>query len=220
MIIIITILIWQNDPLTKSKSQPLTKSSSATMFLEQKLSLTKNPFSSALTMADAKAEDMLYVGVSCEDQGRKAYLKRRRQMDPHEKTRFPRQESQEVGWIRDVMMTQSQFARRPLVKDNFFRKNGIPLKVEAWRRPHEAFWSGSWIIMDYHHDEPIDFADFHGESWRPAFVGWIKSAIYPSVVAVESNASSMGHLDFREIISGEITSSSRQVGKHHVSSVK
>jgi hypothetical protein len=50
-------------------------------------------------------------------------------MDPKDKTRFPRQESQEVGWIRNVMGGGSAFARRPLVQDNFFRKNGVPLKM-------------------------------------------------------------------------------------------
>ncbi|CAD7936380.1 unnamed protein product [Amoebophrya sp. A120] len=135
----------------------LKRCSSAEHYLCQKMGLVDNPFdkqrnrsrgsgmsntgSTAFTNrkmnefplpGNMTIEDLLYFGVSCEGEGRHAYLKKRKAIDWQEKSRFPLLASQEVGWtVRELKKEPSAFARRPIVMNSFFRMNGVPLKMDA-----------------------------------------------------------------------------------------
>mmetsp|Transcript_14266 Transcript_14266/g.35420 ORF Transcript_14266/g.35420 Transcript_14266/m.35420 type:complete len:173 (-) Transcript_14266:534-1052(-) len=123
-------------PAAPSPDHPVRKLkrvSSAEHYLTQKMGLKQNPFDAMVRnqAGSFTPEQLLYFGVSAEGEGRSAYLRKRRGIDWQDKSRFTIGESQEVGWtLRSFHGTPSAYARRPIVMAEFFRTNGIPLKME------------------------------------------------------------------------------------------
>jgi len=70
--------------------------------------------------------ELLGKGVSKEGQGKAAYLKARTCMGPQEKYGRSVTSSQEVGWTAPTITTNgSPFAHKPIIRDTFFRSNGV-----------------------------------------------------------------------------------------------
>mmetsp|Transcript_6649 Transcript_6649/g.14360 ORF Transcript_6649/g.14360 Transcript_6649/m.14360 type:complete len:150 (+) Transcript_6649:72-521(+) len=96
--------------------------SAASHYVDQTLGISQSPFD----RSKPKADDMLYYGVSSEGQGRVAYLKARTREGPQEKYGAPRTSSHVVGWSAPIISTAgSAFARKPLVRETFYRPNGV-----------------------------------------------------------------------------------------------
>jgi len=76
--------------------------------------------------ASQDAKKILYKGFSRIGEGRYAYLEKRKLKKPEEKYEFPIISSWEYGWQLESKNTKAApFARSKIVRDTFFRKNGI-----------------------------------------------------------------------------------------------
>eukprot|EP00397_Hematodinium_sp_SG-2012_P068588 GEMP01112251.1.p1 GENE.GEMP01112251.1~~GEMP01112251.1.p1 ORF type:complete len:150 (+),score=36.30 GEMP01112251.1:50-499(+) len=109
------------------------RTSAAMHFLEQQMGLEKSPYDiRGKKKPGFSDKDLLYSGVTKECEGRYAYLKTSAKLWPQDKSDYPTSESQEVGWAaRSIHVNASSpFARKPLIKDTFFRVNGVPLKMD------------------------------------------------------------------------------------------
>ena len=76
-------------------------------------------------------KDLLYDGFSALGGGRYAYLQKRKQKDPEVKYEFPITSSWEIGWrLSDCVKQQTSpsFGRTRVIRDTFFRPNGILYK--------------------------------------------------------------------------------------------
>ena len=73
-----------------------------------------------------KTRMQLYEGISHHQEGRYAYLKKRKKKSPEEKYVFPVVSSTVYGWkIYDHMMPKSEYARNRIIRDTFYRHSGI-----------------------------------------------------------------------------------------------
>mmetsp|Transcript_113201 Transcript_113201/g.320406 ORF Transcript_113201/g.320406 Transcript_113201/m.320406 type:complete len:157 (+) Transcript_113201:91-561(+) len=119
----------------KQKPPPPAPYQSAQLnYLDQTLGLARNPHDMALKASERNStpNSMLTWGVSREGQGRTSYLKlQSRTGGPHE--RYGRQvtSNQEIGWTAKKIdsYSPSPFARRPLVKNQFYRPMGVSLST-------------------------------------------------------------------------------------------
>lgn len=71
---------------------------------------------------------LLYKGYSAIGEGRTAYLRARKVINPESKYEFPLTSSLEYGWkIADVNsdIKGTKFGRSKIVKDSFYRANGV-----------------------------------------------------------------------------------------------
>lgn len=73
-------------------------------------------------------DELLYEGVSKEDEGRKAYMRKRKQVTPDEKYKYPITTSFDYGW--DVMKIMRQYGlpkhgKKSDGTDSFWRDNSI-----------------------------------------------------------------------------------------------
>ncbi|XP_070559831.1 protein SPMIP1-like [Ptychodera flava] len=78
--------------------------------------------------ASSGTKALLYKGFSKLGEGRYAYLQQRKLKKPEVKYEFPITNSWEYGWrLGDVVteMKAPQFGRNRIVKDSFYRTNGI-----------------------------------------------------------------------------------------------
>ena len=77
--------------------------------------------------ASAKTKALLYKGFSALGEGRHLYLKHRNQQKPEAKYEYPMTSTWEYGWkIGEVAkMKPSEFGRTRIVKDSFYRHNGV-----------------------------------------------------------------------------------------------
>lgn len=76
--------------------------------------------------ASPKTRMQLYEGISHHQEGRYAYLKKRKKKSPEEKYVFPVVTSTVYGWkIYDHMMPKSEYARNRVIRDTFYRHSGI-----------------------------------------------------------------------------------------------
>ncbi|EDV28969.1 hypothetical protein TrispH2_000032 [Trichoplax sp. H2] len=76
----------------------------------------------------SKTKSLLYKGYSAIGEGRAAYLQARKIVNPEGKYEFPLTSSLEYGWkISDVNsdIKQTKFGRSRIVKDSFYRSNGV-----------------------------------------------------------------------------------------------
>eukprot|EP00743_Colponemidia_sp_Colp-15_P003761 GILK01004057.1.p1 GENE.GILK01004057.1~~GILK01004057.1.p1 ORF type:complete len:169 (+),score=26.26 GILK01004057.1:53-508(+) len=81
-----------------------------------------------ITTQRPPTRDLLLNGVSKEGEGRYAYLKHRSQSSPKQRFGRPMTSAQEVGWgVDQVQLDKAHFARLPLVRETFFRRNGVNL---------------------------------------------------------------------------------------------
>eukprot|EP00927_Polykrikos_kofoidii_P080813 TRINITY_DN77783_c0_g1_i1.p1 TRINITY_DN77783_c0_g1~~TRINITY_DN77783_c0_g1_i1.p1 ORF type:complete len:158 (+),score=24.65 TRINITY_DN77783_c0_g1_i1:89-562(+) len=125
----------QREAGTKKPLEPIKRSQSSQLnYLDQTLGLAKNPHDTALpvSMRDTSPAAMLNWGVSRDGQGRESYLKRNtREGGPHERYGMAVTSTHEVGWQSKKVTTHntSTFARRPLVKQDFFRTMGVSLST-------------------------------------------------------------------------------------------
>ena len=73
---------------------------------------------------------LLYKGISAHEEGRYAYLNKRKMKSPEEKFEFPITSSIQYGWkIMDFSAPKpSTFARTCVVRDTFYRSSGIMIK--------------------------------------------------------------------------------------------
>jgi len=73
---------------------------------------------------------LLYKGISAQEEGRYAYLNKRKMKSPEEKFEFPITSSTLYGWkIMDFSAPKpSAFARTCVVRDTFYRSSGIIIK--------------------------------------------------------------------------------------------
>lgn len=109
------------------------RTSAAVHFLEQQMGLEKTPYDIRGKKKEGFSnKNLLYSGVTKECEGRYAYLKNTAKLWPQDKSDFPTSESQEVGWAMKTMKidASSPFARKPLIKDTFYRVNGVPLRMD------------------------------------------------------------------------------------------
>eukprot|EP00448_Togula_jolla_P024529 CAMPEP_0170593518 /NCGR_PEP_ID=MMETSP0224-20130122/13492_1 /TAXON_ID=285029 /ORGANISM="Togula jolla, Strain CCCM 725" /LENGTH=152 /DNA_ID=CAMNT_0010917479 /DNA_START=105 /DNA_END=563 /DNA_ORIENTATION=- len=105
-------------------------------YLDQTLGLIRNPHDLAIPESErgTSPNDLLRWGVSGEEQGRHSYLKyHTKRGGPHE--RFGRQvtAAHEIGWTSRLVdnYASSPFARRPLIKQDFYRTMGASLSTGA-----------------------------------------------------------------------------------------
>jgi hypothetical protein len=123
----------RGDKMSTSMSSlpPIKKRSCVDRQLDQTMGLAKNPHvmtNEELSQHAMTADDFFQWGVSHEGQGRHAYLKMKtRAGGPHERYGNPILSSQEVGWATKQYQQfgTSPFARRPLVKNDFYRTMGV-----------------------------------------------------------------------------------------------
>ncbi|XP_068128724.1 protein SPMIP1 [Hyperolius riggenbachi] len=83
---------------------------------------------SLMRPASPRTQRLLYFGTSKEEEGRYRYMKTRNNLKPQDKYSYPLITSFEYGWhIGNIADNQSSVFRRcRIVRDTFFRKNGIP----------------------------------------------------------------------------------------------
>eukprot|EP00929_Paragymnodinium_shiwhaense_P017501 TRINITY_DN126853_c0_g1_i1.p1 TRINITY_DN126853_c0_g1~~TRINITY_DN126853_c0_g1_i1.p1 ORF type:complete len:159 (+),score=19.89 TRINITY_DN126853_c0_g1_i1:116-592(+) len=110
--------------------KPVPYQSAPLNFLDQSLGLIKNPHDLALPSVerDPAPGAMLRWGVSREGQGRDAFLRLNTKTGgPHERYGRAATSAQEVGWTskRVTAYTSSPFARKPLIKQAFYRPMGV-----------------------------------------------------------------------------------------------
>ncbi|CAD7963619.1 unnamed protein product [Amoebophrya sp. A25] len=115
------------------RSRSPLRETSAVQWLSQNMRLVPDPYDVRYQPGSFTPEDLLYFGVSCEDQGRSAYLRKRKGTDWQDKKPFmTMRESQVVGWnLRSHVEKPSKFAHRPILENQFFRVNGVPLKMHG-----------------------------------------------------------------------------------------
>eukprot|EP00389_Voromonas_pontica_P000337 GDKH01000484.1.p1 GENE.GDKH01000484.1~~GDKH01000484.1.p1 ORF type:complete len:168 (+),score=17.76 GDKH01000484.1:127-630(+) len=99
-------------------------------YLDQTLKLRRNPYDiDPLKHKDVEPPqplEILYTGVSKDVQGRKKYLQDQSKLGPHERHGRPVTTAMELGWsVHTVGYAMSPFARKPVIKDSFFRKTGV-----------------------------------------------------------------------------------------------
>mmetsp|Transcript_7129 Transcript_7129/g.11553 ORF Transcript_7129/g.11553 Transcript_7129/m.11553 type:complete len:163 (+) Transcript_7129:68-556(+) len=115
------------------KSMQPSHSSCQINYLDQTLGIKKTPHGSGVFKdPNATPTDLLLFGVSAEGEGRKAYLlNKKKSGGPHERYGRAVTSAQEVGWTSKMVTTytSSPFARRPLVKNDFFRAMGVSLST-------------------------------------------------------------------------------------------
>ena len=73
---------------------------------------------------------LLYDGISAHEEGRLAYLRKRKLIKPEDKFEFPVLSSCQYGWkILDYVKEpqRSKFARTCIVRDTFYRRCGIDI---------------------------------------------------------------------------------------------
>lgn len=80
---------------------------------------------------DKATRDLLYEGVSKQDQGRALYLHERYRKQPEFKYKFPLTNSFDHGWrLGDVIkkdeLRHSEHVRKSVVEQTFFSRNGLP----------------------------------------------------------------------------------------------
>lgn len=76
-----------------------------------------------------RTRNIIYHGVSKEQEGRHRYLRERLELTPDAKYHFPLLTSWKYGWkIKglDEYYRRPSFARTAKVEENFYRRNGIP----------------------------------------------------------------------------------------------
>merc|ERR1711939_478046 len=110
--------------LMKPIKKPLRKTSSAINFLDQTLGLAPNPYEASQR---PKTPELLRHGVSCEEQGRYAYLRRNQPKGPQNRFGKIVTSSHEVGWVanKNPPAQSSPFAHRPLFQNACFRSCGV-----------------------------------------------------------------------------------------------
>merc|ERR1719198_2939322 len=80
----------------------------------------------------APPTDLLLHGVSQQGEGKAAYLRfKAKAGGPHDRYGRAVTSAQEVGWTSKLVTTHtsSPFARRPLIKNDFFRSMGVSLSA-------------------------------------------------------------------------------------------
>eukprot|EP00451_Oxyrrhis_marina_P019800 CAMPEP_0204341084 /NCGR_PEP_ID=MMETSP0469-20131031/23078_1 /ASSEMBLY_ACC=CAM_ASM_000384 /TAXON_ID=2969 /ORGANISM="Oxyrrhis marina" /LENGTH=144 /DNA_ID=CAMNT_0051325741 /DNA_START=10 /DNA_END=444 /DNA_ORIENTATION=- len=98
------------------------RQSAASMYIEQMLGIAPSPYDTK----QAPPQRLLYHGVSADGQGRAAYLKARRDESPQLKFGAPATSSHEVGWNAPMVVgSVAAFSKRPIVRDTFYRTNGV-----------------------------------------------------------------------------------------------
>eukprot|EP00933_Yihiella_yeosuensis_P073602 TRINITY_DN82310_c0_g1_i1.p1 TRINITY_DN82310_c0_g1~~TRINITY_DN82310_c0_g1_i1.p1 ORF type:complete len:171 (+),score=24.81 TRINITY_DN82310_c0_g1_i1:130-642(+) len=110
--------------------------SSQVAYLSQTMGLHQNPHShDGKPRLDADPQKLLRFGVSADGQGRGAYLKlETRKGGPTERYGRAVSTAQEVGWTASAATktyTSSPFARRPLIKNQFYRPMGVSFSTGA-----------------------------------------------------------------------------------------
>jgi len=79
--------------------------------------------------ASPTTKQMIYTGLSSEGDGRKAYLIKRKDVNPEKKFEYPLTSSLEVGWdIHNVAKTMEvlpRYGKSRIVRDTFFAENGV-----------------------------------------------------------------------------------------------
>lgn len=72
-------------------------------------------------------KQLLYTGLSAEGEGRQSYLQVRKTLKPEEKYDYPLTNAWLYGWkINEVSdVKSSRFGRTKIVKDSFYRENGV-----------------------------------------------------------------------------------------------
>mmetsp|Transcript_26604 Transcript_26604/g.79366 ORF Transcript_26604/g.79366 Transcript_26604/m.79366 type:complete len:198 (+) Transcript_26604:81-674(+) len=107
------------------------RKSSAQHYLEQKLLK-----SSASDPSNMTHHDILNHGVSHEGQGRKAYLKERYKIPLRDRFESPVTANQFCGFRAKDQPSQkdefvaSAFGHQPLMETQFFRSNGVPIRMD------------------------------------------------------------------------------------------
>mmetsp|Transcript_66195 Transcript_66195/g.132811 ORF Transcript_66195/g.132811 Transcript_66195/m.132811 type:complete len:188 (-) Transcript_66195:222-785(-) len=98
------------------------RKSAAVCFIEQKLlrSSSQDPLRPTV-------RERLYEGVSCEEQGRHAYLKHRYRQSVQERYGgMPATSSQEIGFSRpEGEYRASRYCHKPVIEGGFYRTNGV-----------------------------------------------------------------------------------------------
>lgn len=96
---------------------------------------------------------MLYNGFTKEGRGRYQYLQARTFKKPEEKYEYPLTTSWEYGWRLDDVVKEfraPQFGRSRIVRDTFFRRNGILYEpITAWCESTdiwEIFWKAQHFV--------------------------------------------------------------------------
>ncbi|GAB1609715.1 protein ATP6V1FNB-like [Argonauta hians] len=82
---------------------------------------------------DQDTKDLLYDGISRDGKGRVKYLKQRYLEDPENKFSFPVTSGMEYGWnigelVKNFNIGKSIHGRRCILRDTFYRRNGIVMK--------------------------------------------------------------------------------------------
>ncbi len=131
-------LVFKSSVSDKMKIENSKKCKTAPCFN----SLAKTPDHDQLSKSDGaitKMRDMrpssqnthtlLYNGISAHEEGRFAYLKKRKEKSPEEKYEFPILSSCQYGWkiMKYANPKPSQHARTCVIKDSFYRSSGIIL---------------------------------------------------------------------------------------------
>ncbi|XP_032236923.1 protein ATP6V1FNB-like [Nematostella vectensis] len=76
----------------------------------------------------SNTKKLLYNGFSALGEGRYQYLEKRKMKKPEQKYEFPITSAWEIGWKIDEYcptMKAAQFGRTKVIRDSFYRNNGI-----------------------------------------------------------------------------------------------
>ncbi len=107
------------------RSSPATSTSSSSK-LSRKVKFPKTD----MRPSTARTKALLYDGISAHEEGRLAYLRKRKLIKPEDKFEFPVLSSCQYGWkILDYIKEpqRSKFARTCIVRDTFYRSSGIDI---------------------------------------------------------------------------------------------
>lgn len=126
-------------PLTSSAVvlPPIQKQSCSDRQMDQTMGLTRDPHTMTkdeLAHHSMTADDLFKWGVSHEGQGRYAYLKHQvKNGGPRERFGHPILASHEIGWatLTHQNFGTSPHAKRPLVKNQFYRTMGVSFSTGA-----------------------------------------------------------------------------------------
>eukprot|EP00930_Biecheleria_cincta_P104319 TRINITY_DN96544_c0_g1_i1.p1 TRINITY_DN96544_c0_g1~~TRINITY_DN96544_c0_g1_i1.p1 ORF type:complete len:165 (+),score=23.91 TRINITY_DN96544_c0_g1_i1:83-577(+) len=103
--------------------------------LDQSFGMFQNPHAhDGRPRVNSDPQKILRYGTSTEGQGRSAYLRLEKQKGPHERFGRSITTAQEVGWTAAAATktyTSSPFARRPLIKNQFYRPMGVSFSTGA-----------------------------------------------------------------------------------------
>lgn len=119
-------------PALKDKEQKTTKTD-IQQASKQKFGETAKDNPDALLVemrpVSTNTKSVLYKGFSALGEGRYAYLQKRKLKKPEEKYEFPITSAWEVGWkINEYIPAidkNAQFGRTHVIRDSFYRPNGI-----------------------------------------------------------------------------------------------